>query len=80
LVEGTDTTLLLIERYFNNNLEPIMSESVPSGMKINLVDGRIEGYNLKLIGTKLSDDGKVVDRLVINTDDDTTPVRIGGGF
>ena len=80
LTEDTDVTLLLIERYFNNNLEPIMSESVPSGMKINLVDGRIEGYNLKLIGTKLSDEGKVVDRLVINTDDDTTPVRIGGGF
>jgi hypothetical protein len=48
-------------------------------MRLDLLNGRIEGYNLKLIGTKVKN-GKVENRLVINTEDSTTPVKIGGGF
>jgi len=43
-------------------------------MRINLVDGRIEGYNLKLIGTKVDDKGVIKDRLIINTADNELPL------
>lgn len=70
---------VMIQSYLTRELEPVTTDSIPSGMRLDLVNGRIEGYNLKLIGTKIKT-GKIIDRLIINTEDDTTPVRIGGGF
>jgi hypothetical protein len=52
---------------------------MPSGMRLDLTRGRIEGYNLKLIGTQVLNN-KITNRLVINTEDATTPVRVGDGF
>jgi hypothetical protein len=69
----------LVDRYVNTTLTPIRNEAIPSGMKLDLVNGRIEGYNLKLVGTQIVNN-KVTNRLVINTEDQKTPVRIGGGF
>ena len=40
----------MIQRYVETTLTPVKAETVPSGMRLDLVDGRIEGYNLKLIG------------------------------
>jgi hypothetical protein len=50
-------------------------------MRLDLVNGRIEGYNLKLIGTKINEtSGKIINRLIINTEDNTTPVKVGKNF
>lgn len=68
-----------IADYIYREFNAVAQDSVPSGMRLDLLNGRIEGYNLKLIGTKIKN-GKVENRLVINTEDSTTPVRIGGGF
>ena len=79
--ENAEFTDFMIQRYLTNNLEPVMSESIPSGMKLDLVDGRIEGYNLKLIGTKINEStGKIINRLIINTEDSTTPIKVGKNF
>jgi hypothetical protein len=47
-------------------------------MKLDLVNGKIEGYNLKLVGTKIKEDESggysVIDRLIINTEDDELPL------
>lgn len=65
--------------YVYREFDAVAQDATPSGMRLDLLNGRIEGYNLKLIGTKISNN-KVENRLVINTEDSTTPVRIGGGF
>lgn len=70
-----------IAAYKNRELEPVTIEGVPSGMKLNLVDGRIEGYNLKLIGTKINKEtGKIINRLIINTENDEIPMQVGNNF
>lgn len=74
-----ELTDFMIQRYLVNNLEPVMSESIPSGMKLDLVDGRIEGYNLKLIGTNINED-KIMNRLIINTGDPDIPIKVGKNF
>lgn len=80
-VESESMIPLLVQRYVERELEPVMTNSIPAGMKLDLVNGRIEGYNLKLVGTKINEStGKIINRLVINTEDDSTPVQIGGGF
>jgi hypothetical protein len=57
---------------------PVTTRGVPSGMKLDLVNGKIEGYNLKLVGTKIKEDESggyyVIDRLIINTEDDELPL------
>ncbi len=65
--------------YIERFLEIIPSDITPQGMRLDLLHGRIEGYNLKLIGTKIKDN-KVKNRLIINTGDSTTPLKIGNNF
>ena len=65
--------------YIYREFTAVVQDATPSGMRLDLLNGRIEGYNLKLIGTKVKD-GKVENRLVINTEDSTTPVKVGGSF
>ena len=79
-LEENDDRVRLMVMTFIRNLDPIKSTASPSGMKINLVDGCIEGYNLKLVGTQLSNDGKVENRLIINTDDKDIPFQIGNNL
>lgn len=72
---------LMIQGYMARELDPVTTDSIPSGMRLDLVNGRIEGYNLKLIGTKINEtSGKIINRLIINTEDDTTPVKVGKNF
>ena len=72
---------IMIQSYLARELEPVTSDSIPSGMRLDLVNGRIEGYNLKLIGTKINEtSGKIINRLIINTEDDNTPVKVGKNF
>ena len=68
-----------IQNYLYREFNAVVQDATPSGMRLDLLNGRIEGYNLKLIGTKVKN-GKIENRLVINTEDSTTPVKIGGGF
>ena len=74
----TDINQAIID-YVYREFDALAQDATPSGMRLDLLNGRIEGYNLKLIGTKVKN-GKVENRLVINTEDSTTPVKIGGGF
>ena len=79
LTENNDYAQLMIVSFINS-LEAIKSTAPPAGMKLNLVNGCIEGYNLKLVGTKLDEKGNVQNRLIINTDDDEIPFQIGNNL
>ena len=68
-----------IQDYVYREFNAVAQDAMPSGMRLDLLNGRIEGYNLKLIGTQVLNN-KITNRLVINTEDATTPVRIGDGF
>lgn len=79
LTEDSDYVQLMVISFINS-LEPLKSDAPPSGMKINLVDGCIEGYNLKLVGTKIDDSGNIENRLIVNTEADEVPFQIGNNF
>lgn len=66
--------------YKNRELRPVIANTVPNGMKINLMTGQLEGYNLKLIGTKINEDGKIANQLIIDTSNDTLPLQVGNNF
>ena len=78
-VSEDDLIPVMIQSYLARELEPVRTDSIPSGMRLDLVNGRIEGYNLKLIGTH-TEENKTVNRLIINTGDNTTPVKVGKNF
>lgn len=79
LTENSNYSSLMVASFISS-LEAVKSTAPPSGMKLNLVDGCIEGYNLKLVGTKLNEKGEVKNRLIINTDDDEIPFQIGNNL
>lgn len=58
-------------------LTPVMTKALPSGMRIDLISGHIEGYNLYLRGVQ----ERTVDNFFeLNSGDPQTPFRISKNF
>ena len=68
--------------YFIANLTPRFENTNPSGLKIDLNDGTITGYDLYLKGTKLKADGTPDGNkaFVLDSSAQTTPFIIGDKF
>lgn len=62
---------------FLASLTPVLKKIPPSGIKIDLVEGTIKGYDLYLAGIQKNN---TENTLVIDTSDDITPFRIGDNF
>jgi hypothetical protein len=58
-------------------LIPMMESVTPSGLKIDLNSGLIDGYNLYLRGTNIKDSTKT---FILNSTAEITPFMIGEKF
>ena len=54
-----------------SNLKPVLVTSTPSGLRIDLNTGHIDGYDLYLSGTGKNGS------FILNSSDETTPFKIG---
>lgn len=69
-----------IKKRYIANSTPYLTNTSPNGLHLNLVDGRIEGYDLMLRGVKAGDGAYKGKTIQIDSSSDTTPLTIGDKF